>query len=115
MESRRNLSKNLRTIRELRQESQADFAREIGISKSTLQSIENEKGANLDTLTCIAQSLDIPVAALISSEDQMNDYKTAIKFLRCINFFFKLNPEEKRAFISAVRSLLDVLEKVEWM
>ena len=61
-----NLAKNLRALRAIQGCSLVHYAKLLNISKSTLQEIEHGHPPHLDTVECIARSLNIPVSILLS-------------------------------------------------
>lgn len=63
------LNERLRYIREQRKLSQADFAKTVGLSQSTIAQIETgKKEPSLEALRKIAKRLDVDVATLFASE-----------------------------------------------
>ena len=61
MEKHEIFAKNLETIRRYRNQSVGEFSREIGIPKSTLQSVRNSGNTTLDTALRIADGLGLPL------------------------------------------------------
>ena len=86
------LAKNLKALRLVRRMSQVEFAQEIGISKSTLQEIESGKSPNLDTLTCIAARLNIPLSVLISGTAPSDQMGLLVELIRTFDWFAQLSP-----------------------
>ncbi len=110
MEERYHLMKNLRKIRRFLQLSQAEFSKEVGISKSTLQEIEKGNGATLDTLMCIADYMNISVAALLSDPDKIENTLLAVQFLERGVLYTRLPVENRKNFLRETREILDALE-----
>ena len=54
-----NLSNNLRSIRRFKDLSQAQFAKELSIAKSTLQKLERGENVSPAILMCIAEYLSL--------------------------------------------------------
>ena len=106
-----HLSMNLTTLRALRHMSQVSFARELGISKSTLQEIEGGHGPSLGTLECIADHLELPAALLISEPLS----PAQVDFLHSLLLGmdrFRLWPEEDlNHFLDLSCQLVRLLEK----
>ena len=66
-ELRKRLAKNMRRLRG--DTPQRDFAKRLGITKSTLHRIENyEQNVGLDTLELICKRLKCEIADIFSSE-----------------------------------------------
>ena len=110
MEERYHLMKNLRRIRGFLQLSQAEFSKEVGISKSTLQEIEKGNGATLDTLMCIADYMNISVAALLSDPEKIENTLLAVQFLERGVLYTRLPMENRKSFLRETREILDALE-----
>lgn len=110
MEERYHLMKNLRRMRGFLQLSQAEFSKEVGISKSTLQEIEKGNGATLDTLMCIADYMNISVASLLSDPDKLENTLLAVQFLEKGVLYTRLPVENRRNFLRETREILDALE-----
>ena len=101
METENHLPNNLKTLRLLRRKTQTEFAREIGISKSTLQEIEHGKSPNLDTLSCIAAHLDIPLSVLISGAAPPTQLGILVQLVRGFDWFSRLSPPEQEDLLEA--------------
>lgn len=102
MEKDSNLSENLKALRLVRRKTQTEFAREIGISKSTLQEIEHGKLPNLDTLFCIATHLDIPLSVLLSNDLPPSQLGVLAHLVRGLDWFSKLPPPEQDELLDAL-------------
>lgn len=68
MESKYNLSKRLKMLREERQMTLAGFSKMLEIPKSTLHNAESGKSVTLDTVDFIAGKLNIPAVALLQDD-----------------------------------------------
>lgn len=101
MEYGQNIAAALRAIRGLR--SQAEFAEEIGISKSTVQAIERGcENVRLDTLELICKKLDISPAALLDNRIGQIDPGVLQKITR----FDTLSPTSQCIVLQHLESLL---------
>lgn len=101
MEYGKNIAAALRTIRGLR--SQAEFAEQIGISKSTVQAIERGcENVRLDTLELICKKLDISPAALLDNRIGQIDPSVLQKITR----FDTLSPTSQCIVLQHLESLL---------
>lgn len=112
MESASNLSKNLKAFRSLEDKAQSDFAKEIGISKSTLQQIEQGKSPNLATIYCIAEHLGVPASALISDALPPAQTNILIHLLRGYDWF-GASAEEQEALLSCLRQSSQLLARMK--
>ena len=105
------LSKNLRALRGSK--SQVEFASEIGITKSTLQSIEKENTAvRLDTLSLICSGLNIPIGALLTDELEPVETSVLEQALHGLNWFSSLPPEERHEVLLWLRQTLTLFSKL---
>lgn len=102
MNSQHNLSDNLKAYRNLRKQTQVQFASEIGISKSALQDIERGKSPNLETLYCISERLQIPVSVLLSDAAPPNQLGVTVQLLQYFDWFVQRTAEEQEALSCAV-------------
>lgn len=62
---------NLKYLRKLRGATLTQFSQEVGVSRSTLQTLEKGSSPNLSTLEVIAQNLDLPVSALLGEPEEL--------------------------------------------
>ena len=105
MEYGQNIAAALRAIRGLR--SQAEFAEEIGISKSTVQAIERGcENVRLDTLELICKKLDISPAALLDNRIGQIDPGVLACVLQKITRFDTLSPTSQCIVLQHLESLL---------
>ena len=105
MEYGQNIAAALRAIRGLR--SQAEFAEEIGISKSTVQAIERGcENVRLDTLDLICKKLDISPAALLDNRIGQIDPGVLACVLQKITRFDTLSPTSQCIVLQHLESLL---------
>lgn len=105
MEYGQNIAAALRAIRGLC--SQAEFAEEIGISKSTVQAIERGcENVRLDTLELICKKLDISPAALLDNRIGQIDPGVLACVLQKITRFDTLSPTSQCIVLQHLESLL---------
>lgn len=111
MDAAHNLARNLTTLRSLRGVSLICFAQELGISKSTLQQIEQGHSPTLDTVECIAERLGIPAAALLS--DALSTTQTALlsQVLLGFSWYDRWSPEDQAFFRDLLAQLLHLFSK----
>ena len=99
MEAALNLSKNITAIRNLRNLSQVEFSKELGISKSTLQEIEQGCSPNLNTVECIANRLGISVSVLLSDSLPPNQMGVLINLIQICDWFSTWAPEDRKTLV----------------
>lgn len=110
MGSWHDLSNNLKSIRQFKNLSQAQFAKELGVAKSTLQKLENEEDVSPATLKHIAEYLDVPASALFTDNERFESDLLALRFLMEEEMLVQMPPEKQAAFLRSARTILDALE-----
>ena len=111
MEYARNLSKNLRAIRGFKR--QVEFSEEIGITKSTLQSLEKgTTSARLDTLELISSRLGIPVSVLLTDELTPVEHSVLLHILRGMEWYTALPSNEQNSLLQWLQETLAVFSKL---
>ena len=105
------LSKNLRALRGSK--SQVEFAGEIGITKSTLQSIEKANTAvRLDTLSLICKGLNVPISALLTDELEPIETSVLEQALHGLSWFSALSFEERSEVLLWLKQTLALFSKL---
>ena len=108
MERTNLLSINLKAYQRAKKKTLAEFSEELGIAKSTIQSVMMDGNTTMDTLIRVANALQVSLDELVFGElpvKRMNDVQC---FLKEINCFVELSPEKQKRF----RYLLDELLKL---
>ena len=113
MESTHNLSKNLKAYRLFEKKSQVAFAKEIGVSKSTLQEIEQGKSPNLDTVYCISEHLGIPVAILLSDALPHVQMEITLYLLQSLKWFNQASTQLQTEVISFLTQASQLLTQIK--
>lgn len=111
MNSAQNLSKNLKAIRGSR--SQMEFAKEIGITKSTVQALE--KGTSvprLDTLDIICTQLGISIATLLSEDSAVKHVGSLVMLVRHLDCYSRLPGQTQAELRAWLRLTADLMEKI---
>lgn len=111
MGAAQNLSKNLISLRALHQSSLVNFAEKLQISKSTLQEIEHGHPPRLDTVECIAQHLDIPVAVLLSDAGTPGQTQPLLHFLHSLQWYAAWPQEDRDELLHLVCQIAALLTK----
>lgn len=111
MELTQNLSKNMIAIRG--RKTQAEFSKELGITKSTVQAIESQKSAvRLDTLEIICEHLELPAGALLS--DELNHIEMGVlrHVLRRSEWFVKQSEKIQREYVDWLRRTAELFSAI---
>jgi len=107
----KSLPANLKTIRHFRGLSQADFAKEIGIAKSTLQRAERGEVISMSTIYQIAGQLKVPLATLLADPEELETDLLAISFLRDEVSLIYMPQERRSKFLRSVKKYVEALEE----
>lgn len=111
LEKHEIFAKNLEKIREFNGQSLAEFAAEVGIPKSTLQSVRISGHTTLDTAIRISEGLGIPLDSLTGDAALAEKLDVIRYLLRPIDWFQVLSPDEQEEVILHFRKILEVLQK----
>ena len=106
-----NLAKNLRALRAIQGSSLVHYAKLLNISKSTLQEIEHGHPPHLDTVECIARSLNIPVSVLLSDAFSPDQNDHAIRLLLKLDWYSSWEPQDRETLLSLCGEIVKLLNK----
>lgn len=98
-------------IREQRNMSLTEFAKEIGIPKSTLQSILEDGNTTLDTAIRISKGLNIPLDTLLRDESTNTNFSIIQWLLKGLSWYSELPAEDQKEVLLLISKLLEVLQK----
>lgn len=107
------LGVNLRAIRLSRKQSLEDFAKEVGIGKTTL--IQIEKGAyniTLCTLEIIAESLGMSPLDLLTPSESHGQFTTTMILFKGLETYARLTAFEKQELTNAIKKIAEMMEPV---
>lgn len=107
MSLQKNLSDSMTAIHANRRQTLTAFAKELGISRSSLQEILKGNGnPRIDTIEQIASQLKIdPLELLACSEDQLKIMLPLSQFLDAI---CKLPDDKKQELLSAFNTIVEL-------
>ena len=106
-----NLAKNLRTLRAIQGCSLVHYAKLLNISKSTLQEIEHGHPPHLDTVECIARSLNIPVPLLLSDTLLTDRNDPTVRLLLTLNWYSSWEPQDRDTLLSLCAEMVKLMNK----
>ena len=106
-----NFIKNLEAIQRINGQSLAEFAQEIGIPKSTLQSVLEQGNTTLYTAIRISDGLDLPLDALVNDELLAPKVDIARYLLQNLDWFHSLTVEDQETVILHLGKILEVIRK----
>lgn len=110
-DKQQNFAKNLEAIRKINNQSIAEFAKEAGIPKSTLQSVRISGHTSLDTAIRISDGLGIPLDSLTGDEALAEKIDIVRYLIRAINWFQVLSASEQDEVILHFQKIVEVLRK----
>lgn len=111
MEKHEIFARNLETIRCYRNQSVGEFSKEIGVPKSTLQSVRNSGHTTLDTAIRIADGLGLPLDNLISDSRLAEKVELARHLLQSIECLRGLSRSDQEEVIRHFQRILEVICK----
>ncbi len=104
-------AQNLELLRKLNDRSVGEFAKDIGIAKSTLQSVRLSGHTTLDTATRIADGLGLPLDSLVG-DDRMAEKAGIIGHLiKTVCWFQVLSSSEQEEVLYHFQKVLEVVCK----
>lgn len=106
-----NFAKNLNLIREFKGWSMAEFAAEIAIPRSTLQTVLNSGQTTLDTALRIAHQLGIPLDTLTNGVLSPQDMSTAFGFLYTLDWYSRISAEEQQEALGCLLTLFRLIQR----
>lgn len=110
MEKYEIFAKNLEAIRIYKGQSISEFAGEVGVPKSTLQSIRTKGHTTLDTAIRIADGLGLPLDSLVSDSRLAEKADTVQYLLQTVDWFRALPSSEQEEVAAHFRRILEVLD-----
>lgn len=104
-----NLAKKLKWIREAKGYTYVEFAKELGLSKSTIESVISSGHMTLHTAVQISDRLGIPLDILLSDEPLNKEFDVVRWFMRGISTFKDLSGEQQDKITIHLNEILDIL------
>lgn len=107
-----NFSENIKAIRISRKLSIAEFAEELCVAKSSIQTILRGKcNVRMDTVNHIASQLDIEPLALLQEPYTPNQLSGASVLLGSIKTYQQLSAEDRKKADAIFHDLIMLLDK----
>lgn len=111
MDKHQIFAKNLKAIREIDQRSLSEFSKELGIPKSTLQSVLNNGNTTLDTALRISEGLDLPLDSLTGDSRLAEKLDVVQYLLQGLSWFQALSAGDQEEIVLHLRKILEVMRK----
>jgi len=88
----RQIGANLSSLRSERKMSQAELARQAGVSTTTLNEIETRqfRDVRLSTLSSLSKALDVPVTRLLERSDVQLRNRDQVQLLKASEEIFRI-------------------------
>ena len=109
MDKHQNFVQNLEAIRTAKGQSLSEFAKEVGIPRSTMQSVLENGQTTLDTAIRISEGLDISLDALMGVKHTAREMDISCAVLKCLSGYQALSEEQKEKVEYYVRKIVEVL------
>lgn len=106
-----NFAKSLDAIRTLRSVNLTAFSEELGIPKSTLQTILKDGNTSLHTALNIADRLKVPLSSLTDAVVSEDELASIAPLLQCFQWFDRLPKEDREKVAFHINAILEVLQK----
>lgn len=111
MNKHSNFATNLKNIRTALCLSLSEFSRELGIPKSTLQSVLADGHTSLDTAIRISDSLALPLDTLTNATLTPKRLRLLADFLTALDWYHDLSSEKQRELAAHLDAIFHLLEE----
>ena len=109
MERSNNLAENLKFYQRLRNASLAEFSADLGIARSTIQSILIDGNTTVDTLVRMANALHVSLDELVFGESAAAQSDSGL--LDTFHWFASLSPEEQTCVRHYLSELFELIQR----
>lgn len=113
MERRNRLSDNLRQYQRARGETLAEFSEELGIARSTIQSILVDGNTTVDTLIRMANALNISLDELVFGEPPAAAPRSGEEAPDAFRRYSELPPEAQNRLRRHLNEIFELLRPDE--
>lgn len=111
MKKNRNFARNLEAFQREKRLTLTEFAEEIGIARTTLQSVLNDGNTTLDTAVRISEKVGVPLDVLLSAEPLSEEFSMIRQLVQGFEWFRSLDEERQEAVLYHLRAIREVLRK----
>ena len=109
MDKCQNFANNMEDMLKQKGKTMSEFSEEIGVSRTTLQSMKKRKNMSLNTAILISDGLGIPVDVLMSKERIGNNFNIAKIWVQCMECYAVLPREKQTEFLYHFTKCMEVL------
>ena len=110
MENANHLSENLRAYQRAQGKSLTGLSAELGIARSTVQSVLSDGNTTLDTLIRIAHATNSTLDELVFGDTPARRLDDIQSFLGQVGWFIRLPAEKQEKFLFYLQEMLKLLE-----
>lgn len=112
MDLQKNFSNSIKFIKASRNKSITDFSEELGIARSSLQTIlKGDANPTIDTVEFIASRLQMDPLILLSTEKTYTD--SAMLIAEAIRTVALLDNEQRQRFLTLFQEMVQLLGEVK--
>lgn len=110
-----NIGDNIKSIRKSKKMTQTDFAELMGLSRSYIGDLENNRrNPSIKTLEAIATALDVPIVALLNDSSNDNIVES-YENITAENISLKQENEELKCEVENLRKRLHEIQQVVFL
>lgn len=110
-----NIGDNIKSIRKSKKMTQTDFAELMGLSRSYIGDLENNRrNPSIKTLEAIARALDVPIVALLNDSSNDNIVES-YENVTAENISLKQENEELKREVENLRKRLHEIQQVVFL
>ncbi len=108
-----HLSDNLKAYQGEQRKTLSEFSREIGVAKSTLQSVMADGNTTVDTLIRIANALGVTLDELVFGNIQRVEVDAVRKVLSEVEWYVQIPREKQEKIIYHLSELMKLIEEAK--
>ena len=113
MKKLKNLSKNLKKIRNNAGLSMSDFAKRLDLPLSTLWDVENRNNSSLPTLILISEKLGMSIDVLLSDDMQVEEQNLILKIWNNTDVLSGYTNEQQTEICKCLQRIVEIMNKRE--
>ena len=111
MDKHQNVASNLNMIRKAMGMSMSEFSKELGVPKSTIQSILEGGQMTLYTALLISERLKVPIDILTGTSLTTEKLEFLAGFMASFEWFSSLNEDGQKVVANCIKTTMEVIVK----
>ena len=108
-----HLSDNLKAYQREQGKTLSEFSRDIGVAKSTLQSVMVDGNTTVDTLIRIANALGVTLDELVFGNIQRVEIDTVRKVLSEVEWYVQIPGDKQEKMVYHLSELMKLIEEAK--